>query len=143
MNFLELIHIIAETEQLLKQKVLLAVNQTLTIKNWLTGFYIVEFEQNGVDRAKYGEKLIPKMSTELTNKKMKGYSITNLKLNRQFYLAYPQISRTMPDLLINQLNNNKFVISQTLSDQFNIEKIYQTLSDKLTKANEFILKLLP
>ena len=37
-----------------------AVNQALVLRNWLIGAYIVEFEQNGTDRAKYGTRLLPK-----------------------------------------------------------------------------------
>ena len=33
-----------------------SVNLSLTARNWLVGYYIVEFEQNGEDRAKYGDK---------------------------------------------------------------------------------------
>ena len=37
-----------------------AVNLALTARNWLIGYYIVEFEQNGEDRAAYGEQLLKK-----------------------------------------------------------------------------------
>ena len=95
MKFTELIHIIAETDTALKQRALLAINQSVTFKNWLTGFYIVEFEQNGEDRAKYGEKLLQNISDELINSGKKGYSYRNLRLNRQFYLTYPQIWQSL------------------------------------------------
>ena len=39
-----------------------AVNQSLTVRNWLIGLYIVEFEQRGEDRAKYGERLLTDLS---------------------------------------------------------------------------------
>jgi hypothetical protein len=56
MNFNILVNTIRETHTSLQQSALKSVNKHLTIRNWLVGFYIVEFEQNGEDRAKYGEK---------------------------------------------------------------------------------------
>ena len=45
-----------------------AVNVSLTLRNWLVGFYIVEYEQNGTDRAKYGERLLENLSAALGEK---------------------------------------------------------------------------
>lgn len=53
MNFEKLVLPIQETNNFLQQNAVKAVNTHLTIRNWLTGFYIVEFEQNGNDRANY------------------------------------------------------------------------------------------
>jgi len=64
----------------------------MTIRNWLIGCYIVEFEQHGEDRAKYGEFLLLKVSENIN---IKGFSVTNLKLFRQFYFIYPQIGQSM------------------------------------------------
>ena len=48
MNFEQLANIITDTHQQLQQSAVKAVNQCQTVRNWLMGFYIVEFEQNGV-----------------------------------------------------------------------------------------------
>jgi len=145
MKFEELVGVITETDQYLKQKAYNAINQTLTIKNWLTGFYIVEFEQNGEDRAKYGEKLLQKLSNELQNKMLNGYSYRNLKLYRQFYFAYFQIGQS----LIAQMqlfDNLRNTIGQSLIAQFNegigkhnlgnksYDTIWITLTSKLEKS---------
>ena len=45
-----------------------AVNLALTSRNWLMGCYIVEFEQNGEDRAAYGEQLLKKLEQRLKTK---------------------------------------------------------------------------
>lgn len=58
MNFETLLHRITETQRHLQHKAIESVNQMLTVPNWLTGFYIVEFEQHGQDRAAYGKKLL-------------------------------------------------------------------------------------
>jgi len=92
MNFSILVNTIRETHTSLQQSALKSVNKHLTIRNWLVGFYIVEFEQNGEDRAKYGEKLLDKLSESID---IKGLGARNLKLFRQFYFSYPQIMQTV------------------------------------------------
>ena len=69
-----------------------AVNQLLTLRNWLIGYYIVEFEQNGQDRAAYGTKLLGSLAKRLS---VKGLDRTNLNLCRIFYSKYPQICETL------------------------------------------------
>jgi len=122
MKFTELIHIITETDTALKQRALLAVNQSVTFRNWLTGFYIFEFEQNGEDRAAYGEKLLQNISDELTKAGKKGYAYRNLKLFRQFYNAYPQISQSVISQF--QVSQNKdIIIGQSVIAQFKNSKL--------------------
>ncbi len=58
MNFDKLVLRIQQTSDFLQQSAVKAVNTHLTLRNWFTGFYIVEFEQNGSDRAEYGTKLL-------------------------------------------------------------------------------------
>lgn len=45
-----------------------AVNQLLTVRNWMIGYYIVEFEQNGENRAEYGTNLLERMAEDLAIK---------------------------------------------------------------------------
>ena len=45
-----------------------AVNQLLTIRNWAIGCYIVEYEQDGCDRAKYGARLLDNLADKLSIK---------------------------------------------------------------------------
>lgn len=66
-----------------------AVNQTMVETYWHIGRLIVEEEQGGEGRAIYGAKLIPELSRRLTYEYGKGFSETNLKTFRQFYLAFP------------------------------------------------------
>lgn len=47
-----------------------AVNLALTARNWLIGYYIVEFEQRGEDRAEYGEQLLKKLEISIKKKGM-------------------------------------------------------------------------
>jgi predicted nuclease of restriction endonuclease-like (RecB) superfamily len=66
-----------------------AVNQTMVETYWHIGRLIVEEEQGGEERALYGARLIPELSRRLTHEYGKGFSETNLKTFRQFYLAFP------------------------------------------------------
>ena len=65
-----------------------AVNRFATVRNYVIGYYIVEYEQHGSDRAKYGDQLLKRLA-ERVNKK--GINETLLKVSRRFYLDYPQI----------------------------------------------------
>lgn len=88
MNFEKLVTRIQQTNDFLQQSAVKAVNTHLTFRNWLTGFYIVEFEQNGSDRAKYGTKLLETIAQNIS---IKGLTAPELSRCRQFYNAYPQI----------------------------------------------------
>ncbi len=90
MNFEQLVQTIRETHDYLQQKALSAVNQSLTLRNWLFGFYIVEYEQKGEDRAKYGQQLLKTIAVK-TSKRIKGMSDRYLRDCRQFYNTYPHI----------------------------------------------------
>lgn len=132
MNFELLVNTIEQTHNQLQQNAIKSVNKHLTIRNWLVGFYIVEFEQKGEDRAKYGENLLAELAKSLN---IKGLSDTSLKLNRQFYNIYPQIHQTLSDELkklgfgghpirqlptdeLQKINNHIVTISQLPTDQF-------------------------
>jgi hypothetical protein len=78
MRFKQLIALIEQTNQGLQKKAISSINQLLVIRNWSIGFYIVEFEQNGDDRAKYGQRLLKTIAEELEKKKLKGLSKASL-----------------------------------------------------------------
>jgi hypothetical protein len=92
-NLAELIENVYQTHCILQENAVKAVNQFLIIKNWIVGYYIVEYEQNGSDRAKYGEYLIDEISKKLRDKGLKGYSPMSLRNSRKFYTVYPQIQQ--------------------------------------------------
>ena len=68
---------IQQTQDVLQNNARLVINRHVTAKAWLTGYYIVEYEQKGADRAKYGEQLLKSLSERLGKKK---YSVTTLKM---------------------------------------------------------------
>ena len=118
MDYKQLIEQINLAHLNLQSQALRSVNQLLVLRNWLIGCYIVEFEQNGSDRAVYGEKLMPSLSKELQGKQLKGMSETNLKLFRSLFLTYPQIRQPLADLFQKDLYNSNLQIRQPLADEF-------------------------
>lgn len=70
-----------------------AVNFTMVVAYWQIGRIIVEQEQSGEAKAKYGHGLLKELSQKLTEDFGKGYTETNLKYFRQFYLAFPPIEK--------------------------------------------------
>ena len=69
-----------------------SIDRLLTIRNWLIGGYLFEYEQHGSDRANYGSKLELTIAESLNRK---GLSERNLKLFKQFYVVYPQIMQSV------------------------------------------------
>lgn len=67
------------------------INNSLTLRNWVVGYYLVVYEQSGKDRAEYGKKTLKTLSERLGKTDVKGFSDRNLRLCRQFYLEYPEI----------------------------------------------------
>ncbi|MDR0680804.1 MAG: PDDEXK nuclease domain-containing protein [Dysgonamonadaceae bacterium] len=96
MKFKQLTTYIQQTNDVLRSGAGKAINRFLTVRNWLIGFYIFEFEQKGEDRAQYGEKLLQSIADVLREKSL---SYRNLRLFRKFYQVYPQIGQIMPDFL--------------------------------------------
>ena len=116
-----------------RSKAFAAVNYSLVERNWRIGQRIVEQEQNGASRAEYGKHVIEVASAALTEEFGKGFSETNIRTFRKFFLIFRNLE-----------------IQQTVSAESNLPK-QQTLSDNLsshfqkgqTPPAQFKLRLLP
>jgi predicted nuclease of restriction endonuclease-like (RecB) superfamily len=136
-NFDELIDNVYQTHCLLQQNALKAINLNLTIRNWLIGCYIVEFEQNGEDRAKYGTRLLEEMAKRVKAKGVKGLNRRALQSCRLFYVSYPQIWRSVTAKL-QQIDIEKIKLStskdipiwRTVSAKFQHDDIVDVKSKK-------------
>ena len=124
MNFKQLADIVVATNDALYTDAVKAVNSRLTLRNWLFGFCIVQYEQNGKDRAKYGTQLLLKLAKTIN---IKGLSAPELSRCRQFYVSYPQILGT-----VSQELKMLPAIGQTLSDQL---KLYSITEKKSPSRN--------
>ena len=87
----QLVSAISRINTQMVTRVATAANQALVLRNWLVGAYIVEFEQNGADRAKYGAKLLETLAKDLAERGIKGLGLRMLRDCRTFYAIYPQI----------------------------------------------------
>ena len=112
---------VSEIKQILssaRQKAYAAVNFAMVEAYWLTGKRIVEEEQQGKERAAYGEEILKTLSIALTKEFGKGFSITNLKNFRRFYILFSEskIGQAAPD-------HFKTAISQASPDQSSENKL--------------------
>lgn len=95
MDYKSLILTLSEIHVELRTQSVRAVNSSLTIRNWLFGWYITEFEQNGNDRAIYGQKLLFSISKELRLLKIPNSDERELRRYRQFYQLYPSFYKVI------------------------------------------------
>lgn len=93
-----------------------AVNKVVTLRNWIIGGYIVEYEQHGSDRALYGDGLLKSLESRISQK---GLNVTLFQASRLFYRTYPQIHTLIPK------------IYSTLSNKSLVTEICATVSNNL------------
>jgi len=91
MNYQALVQSIVTLHREALGRAALAVNRTLVLRNWMIGAYLVEFEQDGADRAAYGAGLLSRLSRDLRQHDVKGVSPDVLERMRLLYLHYPQL----------------------------------------------------
>lgn len=105
-----------------------AINRFATIRNYIIGYYIVEYEQNGSDRAKYGDKLLKRLADRINKR---GINETLLKVSRAFYNNYPQVRL--------YLEGKSATLSHQLSDEKSATPSHQfaTPADKLISQLSF------
>lgn len=82
-SFEELTNVIQSTHDAAQTSAVKAINRMQTMRNWLIGYYIVEFEQKGKDRAAYGAQLLKRLEERVNRK---GLTVTLFQLARNFYL---------------------------------------------------------
>lgn len=121
-DFKFLVEQISEVHTSLHRYAVNAINKSLTVRNWLIGYYIVEYEQNGEDRAVYGAGLLSSIADKI---QIKGLTAPELSRCRQFYNCYPRILGTASQEL------NKLLppaILGTLSQELVNEDVNQLIS---------------
>ena len=123
-SFDELTKIIRDTHDAAQTTAVKAINRMQTMRNWLYGYYIIEFEQHGKDRAEYGTQLLKRLEERVNRK---GLTETLFKNSRKFYRLYPQM-----------VENIIGVISPTVSDKLLESKDASGLCDTQMTANEHI-----
>lgn len=123
-TFDELSSFVLQTHHTAQSSAIRAVNQMATLRNWLIGYYIVEYEQKGCDRAKYGERLLKRLEERVNTK---GLNVTLFQTSRLFYTYYPQLGS---------------LFYATPSHKLQDDQIYATPSHKLmTPSKDLLAKL--
>jgi predicted nuclease of restriction endonuclease-like (RecB) superfamily len=113
-----------------------AVNTSLTLRNWLIGYYIAEYELQGKDRASYGESLLATLAEALQKSSVSGCGKRQLYGYLRFYQTYPQIVRSLPTQfrhlhsLSSEIGSNEtqIVRSATALSAFESQKLLYALS---------------
>ncbi|MEO1401909.1 MAG: PDDEXK nuclease domain-containing protein [Cyanobacteria bacterium J06635_1] len=108
------------------------VNHALSVRNWLIGAYIIEYEQNGLDRARYGDQLLERVAGDLRRFRIKGFSRTNLKNCRTFAIGYPALANPATSAQLLKALNLEYqaiAIGQTASDQLQITDLRLSQGD--------------
>lgn len=116
MDIQTLSHTINQINEQVRHKVASAINQGLSLRNWLVGYYIIEYEQSGEDRAQYGSNLLKTLARSLD---AKGMTAPELSRYRQFYQVYPEILGTASQEFQSLLSENP--IFGTLSQKFLVQ----------------------
>lgn len=115
-EFQQLTELFQETHERLGQIAARSINTSLVTRNWLYGWYIVEFENAAAERSElYGKSLLQNLADALADSKIKGISVTNLRKFRQFYKVCQPTAEIKHELAI-------------LSETGSLQKIRQTLS---------------
>ena len=134
-----------------KKKVASYVNTTLLFTYWNIGKLIVEY-QGGEERAKYGDKLIERLSIELTEEYGNSFSKRNLRRMRQFFQLYPIWPSVMAELswthysLIIMLENplaRDYYINEVITRQLSVrelERLIKTNTYEREKSNQITYK---
>lgn len=123
MKYTQLVKAIDSASAQLLGRAAAVVNQALVIRNWLVGAYLVEFQQSGEDRAKYGDRLLASLSGDLHARGLNGFSISTLERMRRLYQCYPQLAGRIPSTLL------------TESDALRNLKVLSIPSTVLTKSS--------
>lgn len=121
-SFDDLTKIIQDTHDAAQTSAVKAINRMQTMRNWLIGYYIIEFEQHGKDRAEYGARLLKKLEARVNRK---GLTETLFKNSRKFYRLYPQM-----------VENITGVISPAVSDKLLEPKDTTALCNTQIAENE-------
>ena len=126
-NYFGLVGDISELLNAARRASARTVNALMTATYWEIGRRIVEFEQQGLDRAKYGDAIVERLAQDLTVRLGRGFSRRNVFLMRAFYLGFPRpIVQT-----VSALSSDSYITSaivQTTSAQSGLAEKSQTLS---------------
>ena len=95
-DFERLVELCRLTHEEARRSAVQAAERSLVVRNWLIGWHIVEYEQQGSDRAEYGTQALKNLSEALRSKIGRGFSVDALERMRRFYLLHERILAEIP-----------------------------------------------
>ena len=138
MDFESLVKHISTIQNTLQAQAAHAVNLALTSRNWLMGCYIVEFEQNGEDRAAYGEQLLKKLEQRLNTK---GLNERRFREFRRLYLVYPQLKEPIAQYITSQIQIRRLVTAESENGVWKLSTEYPQTETWMIPADRLFNRL--
>ena len=137
LEFGKLLELFKQTQTSMQIQAARSVDTALVVRNWMFGWYIVEFENGGAERTElYGKKLLKKLSEKLMATLGKGFSKRSLEQYRKFYLSYNEITQALPAQSLDLKKIQQALPDQSFQSLFQAD-ILEEIAAKLTK--QFIL----
>ncbi len=139
-TYKNLVDVIGNTIENARYKAMQSVNNELLKANWEIGRYIVQYEQEGKEKADYGSRLLTNLAKDLKSRLGKGFSKSNIYLMRQFYFKYQifqsvigKLSWTHYAELLSISNDNarKFYENQSINDNWSVRELKRQINSSL------------
>ncbi|OGF46216.1 MAG: cytoplasmic protein [Candidatus Firestonebacteria bacterium RIFOXYC2_FULL_39_67] len=132
-NFEDMVQALCSVDQSLSQQTVKAININLTMRNWIIGMYISEYERVGTDRAKYGDLLMDTLSEKLINNGLSRCDRRELYRYCKFYQIYPQIVESLtpqfvPEMKLIPVKKQKKMESVTPQLMIPVKNLIEKLS---------------
>lgn len=140
LNYNRLLKAIGLTIETTRRNAVRAINTELVKANWEIGRHIVEFEQQGQERAEYGSALLARLSKDLKHLYGKGFGRRNILDMRRFYLCYQKwqavpakLSWTHIITLLALTDDNvrKFYEKQTIHENWSYRELERQIDTSL------------
>ncbi|MCY4603700.1 MAG: PDDEXK nuclease domain-containing protein [Gemmatimonadetes bacterium] len=145
-DFENLVELCRRTHEETQRSAARTVDSSLVVRNYLFGWYIVEYEQHGADRAEYGAQTLRTLSSVLKAKIGRGFSVDALERMRRFYLLYGHILSENPaqekSATLLRISGDRAISAtalRKLSDPLmELPEIVQTLSAQLVNFDRYV-----
>lgn len=141
-SFSDLASVIQTTHDAAQSSAVKAINRMQTMRNWLIGYHIVEFEQHGKDRAEYGAQLLKRLEERVNRK---GLTRNTFQSSRIFYRMYPQMAENFRNRICPTVSCKSVedTITQPLEGASKLaDVICPTTSGKFVTAGEILVSRL-
>lgn len=123
-----------------QNKISAAINSSMLEAYWQIGHFIIEYEQGGQDRAKYGDKLLKSLSKDLKLRYGKKFSLSNLYYMRKLYQKFPIFqtvfgklswSHYLELLKIDNENEISFYVQQSMIENWSVRELKRQIDSML------------